>query len=157
MKRSAFMGGALLLASSMGYFVFSELEMEAKVQAANASDESLVALGEPIYRDHCASCHGAQLEGQPNWKVRKSDGRLPAPPHDESGHTWHHADEVLFRITKEGLSAIVAGYESDMPAYRDLLTDAEIWAVLAYIKSRWPQRIQSIQAGIDRKTKQGRN
>ena len=58
---------------------------------------------------------------------------------DESGHTWHHADRVLFAITKNGLVPPHAprDYESDMPAYGGKLSDDEIWAALAYIKSHW--------------------
>lgn len=58
-------------------------------------DSALVADGRKLYDQACASCHGAMLEGQPNWRQRKADGRLPAPPHDPSGHTWHHPDAVL--------------------------------------------------------------
>jgi mono/diheme cytochrome c family protein len=77
---------------------------------------------------------------------RKPDGRLPAPPHDASGHTWHHSDAQLFLITKKGLSAIAPGYESDMPAFGDKLSDAEITEVLEYIKSTWPERQRAYQA-----------
>lgn len=125
-----------------------------QVEQTELSDGSQVALGERVYREHCAACHGVGLEGQPNWQSRRPDGRLPAPPHDESGHTWHHADEVLFRITRDGVSAIVPGYESDMPAYAGILMDEEIWAALAFIKSRWPPRIQAIQDDIDRRSRQ---
>ena len=41
------------------------------------------------YQEYCASCHGVNLEGQANWRSRNQDGTLPAPPHDETGHTWH--------------------------------------------------------------------
>lgn len=119
---------------------------------ADPTDLNQVALGERVYSEHCAACHGTNLEGQPDWQSRRSDGRLPAPPHDESGHTWHHADEVLFRITKDGVAALVPGYESDMPAYGDILTDDEIWALLAFIKSRWPPVIQARQAEINRRS-----
>lgn len=115
-----------------------------------------VARGEHVYREHCAACHGADLEGQPDWQMRRPDGRLPAPPHNESGHTWHHADAVLFRVTKYGVSGLVPGYESDMPAYADVLTDEEIWAVLVFIKSRWPSAIQARQANINRRNEQPR-
>jgi mono/diheme cytochrome c family protein len=98
-----------------------------------------LALGQRIYAQHCAACHGAKLEGQPNWRQRLPNGRMPAPPHDESGHTWHHSDRVLFAITRNGLVPPYAppGYESDMPAFGGKLTDDEIRAVLAYIKSHW--------------------
>jgi mono/diheme cytochrome c family protein len=101
--------------------------------------------GHLLYQAHCASCHGANLEGQPHWKVRKEDGRLPAPPHDSSGHTWHHSDDALFRITKEGLAAIVPGYETDMPAFGETLTDDEIRTVLEFIKSTWSERERQFQ------------
>jgi mono/diheme cytochrome c family protein len=109
---------------------------------ASPRDAAKVALGEKVYAQHCASCHGAKLEGQPNWRERLPNGRLPAPPHDESGHTWHHPDFVLFAITKDGLVPPYAppNYESDMPAFVGKLSDDEIWAVLAYIKSHWRSR-----------------
>ena len=69
-------------------------------------------------------------------------GNFPAPPHDETGHTWHHADQWLFDIVKHGgKHHAPPRYRSAMPAYHDMLSDAEIWAVLAFIKSRWPTAI----------------
>ena len=69
---------------------------------------------------------------------------MPAPPHDETGHTWHHPDQQLFALTKYGPAALAGGgYESDMPAYESVLSDEEIWAVLSYLKSRWPAEVQS--------------
>ena len=98
-----------------------------------------IARGAIVYTQHCAACHGTQLEGQPEWRRRLPGGRLPAPPHDESGHTWHHPDEVLFAITKNGLVPPYApkDYASDMPAYAGKLSDDEIWSALAFIKSHW--------------------
>ena len=106
---------------------------------ANPSDPGQVALGAKVYAEHCAACHGAKLEGQPNWQQRLPNGRMPAPPHDESGHTWHHPQQVLFGITKFGLVPPFAppGYESDMPAFAGKLSDEDIWAALAFIKSHW--------------------
>lgn len=114
-------------------------------------DREKVALGARIYTENCASCHGAELEGQADWRRRRADGRLPAPPHDTSGHTWHHPDAQLFAITKYGPAALAGGdYESDMPAYAGVLSDEEIWAVLSYIKSRWPQQVQDRHDQISR-------
>jgi mono/diheme cytochrome c family protein len=116
---------------------------------ADPTDVAQVALGKSVYAANCASCHGANLEGQPDWRTRKPDGKLPAPPHDVSGHTWHHPDQVLFSITKEGLEKHApAGYASDMPAFGGVLTDEQIWAVLAFIESTWPPEIRSRQAAI---------
>ncbi|HRY27357.1 MAG TPA: cytochrome c [Geminicoccaceae bacterium] len=111
--------------------------------------------GEEIYAANCAACHGVNLEGEPGWQSRLPSDRLPAPPHDASGHTWHHPDGVLFRITKEGPAAVVGGnYESDMPSFGDVLSDDEIWAVLTFIKSRWPERERQLQAEMSRKEKE---
>lgn len=109
----------------------------------DADDREKVALGARIYAENCASCHGAELEGEADWRQRRADGRLPAPPHDASGHTWHHPPDQLFAITKHGPAALAGGgYQSDMPAYEGVLSDDEIWAVLSYIKSRWPETIR---------------
>ena len=109
------------------------------------ADAALVATGQQVYTKHCAACHGAALEGQPNWRERGPDGRLPAPPHDASGHTWHHPDDVLFRITKLGVAkaAGLQGYDSAMPAYEGVLSDSQIVAVLSWIKSRWPAEVRA--------------
>ena len=116
-----------------------------------ADDAQAVTQGRAIYEARCASCHGAQLQGQPNWQQRNASGRLPAPPHDATGHTWHHPDEVLFRITKHGVAkaANLPGYESDMPAFAGVHPDAEIIAVLSYIKSRWPERNRRAQEEVN--------
>lgn len=107
-------------------------------------DSAVLALGQKVYTAQCASCHGARLEGQPNWRERGPDGRLPAPPHDASGHTWHHPDELLFRITKHGVAkaANLKDYVSAMPAYDGVLSDAEIVAALSWIKAQWPADIR---------------
>jgi mono/diheme cytochrome c family protein len=108
-----------------------------------------LAQGQKLYAENCASCHGAKLEGEPNWMERKPDGRLPAPPHDASGHTWHHADPQLFGIVKNGVTPYAGpGYQSDMPAFKGILSDDEILAVLAYIKQTWPRDIQNQQRQI---------
>jgi S-disulfanyl-L-cysteine oxidoreductase SoxD len=107
-------------------------------------EPSVVRLGKQVYADSCASCHGNKLQGQVNWRKRDASGKLPAPPHNETGHTWHHNDSLLFDMTKLGLKAIAgADYKTDMPAYGQVLSDAEIIAVLSYIKSTWPEEIRT--------------
>jgi mono/diheme cytochrome c family protein len=104
-------------------------------------------LGRQLYAQHCAACHGARLEGQPNWRKPLPSGRMPAPPHDDSGHTWHHPDEVLFGITKHGLVPpyAPAGYQSDMPALGETLSDREIRSILAYIASHWSSEVLKLR------------
>ena len=115
-----------------------------------ADDPCQVALGRSVYAAHCAQCHGANLQGQPNWQHRQADGRLPAPPLSADGHGWHHPDDLLFGIAKRGMVANApAGYESDMRAFEGILTDEEIAAAIAFIKSTWPPHIRRQQERIN--------
>lgn len=111
-------------------------------------DPKQLALGQKVYVQQCAACHGSKLEGQPDWRRPLPSGRMPAPPHDDSGHTWHHSDAVLFGITKHGLVPPYAppGYQSDMPAFAGKLSDADIRAVLAYIASHWSGEVLKLRA-----------
>ena len=108
----------------------------AGAQTESTPEAADIAQGEDLYREYCAACHGADLEGQ--------------PPHDETGHTWHHPDGVLFDYTKLGGKAALAlqgvEFESGMPGFGDQLSDAEIWNIIAYIQSTWPERQRAIQA-----------
>ena len=115
---------------------------EAKIYL-NYKDADIVGLGKNVYAENCASCHGIALEGQANWRQRDADGYLLAPPHDETGHTWHHSDSYLFLMTKYGIEEMIGkSYPNNMPAYEGKLADEDIIAVLSYIKSTWPSRIQ---------------
>jgi len=131
----------IMLAAAVSLFLF----LKAPAPAPGHSN----AKGAALYAEHCAACHGANLEGQPNWRTRLPNGRLPAPPHDETGHTWHHPDDLLFAITKRGTTAMTTpDYKSDMRGFGDTLSDTQIWAVLDFIKSRWPEEIRQRQATI---------
>lgn len=137
----AAVAAALLLAAA-GWMLRSA---EPQRVMLRPDDLQVLAVGQRVYTAHCASCHGTKLEGQPDWRRPGADGRLPAPPHDASGHTWHHADEVLFNITKHGV-AKVAGlkdYQSAMPAYEGVLSDEQIVAVLSWIKAQWPPDVRA--------------
>lgn len=122
--------------------------------ADHALDGRDIAAGERLYAEHCASCHEAKLEGQPHWQIAGPDGVLPAPPHDETGHTWHHETQLLFDYVKLGgaetLRALgVEDVPSGMPAFGDAMSDNEIYDVLAFIRSTWPPRLQAIQRSRD--------
>ena len=116
-----------------------------------ADDLVVVQAGEKIYQAQCASCHGRYLEGQPDWRTRDANGFLPAPPHDATGHTWHHADDLLFEITKYGPSVVINddSYKTIMPAYQNILSDEDIVAVLSFIKNTWPEEQRSWQEEVN--------
>ncbi len=133
--------GGLALAGFAAAFVLAQPSDAVGLLAPD--DPGVVALGQDIYAANCAACHGVRLEGQPNWRMRGEDGLLPAPPHDASGHTWHHDDETLFILTKYGLAGLMENAPpSGMPAYEGVLSDEEIIAVLSFIKSTWPDELR---------------
>lgn len=146
---------AVAAAGVIAVLVAINLPVRESARLLRPDDAKLVALGQKVYATQCAACHGQGLEGQPNWRQRGADGRLPAPPHDASGHTWHHPDDVLFRITKYGVvkAADLKNYDSAMPAFEGRLSDDEIVAVLSWIKSQWPPEIR---ARLDRMNAQAR-
>lgn len=159
-------GATLVTGAAAGLLVVAIVAAVAQRGGEPGTVEGLTFLGEPVtaeqialgvdvYAETCAACHGANLEGQPDWRRRLDNGRMPAPPHDETGHTWHHSDRDLFTITKLGIEAIVPGYQSDMPAFGDVLSDAEIVAVLAFIKSSWPERQRAFQAEVTANDQRG--
>lgn len=112
-----------------------------------ALDKVEIAIGAEIYTDYCAECHGANLQGEADWKLQNEDGSFRAPPHDASGHTWHHSDDVLLEVIRLGGARLTEdiGGTSNMPAYGEILSEAQMQAVLTYIKSTWPKETQEIQ------------
>lgn len=149
--RTALVGGAAAIGVAVA--------VAAVLLAWPRDDPARTAAGRAVYDRHCASCHGAKLEGEPNWREKKPTGRMPAPPHDASGHTWHHPDSVLLGITKFGLvpgKYAPPGYESDMPGFGGVLADDEILAVIAYIKSAWPGEIHRAQSEANERAERSR-
>lgn len=150
MKRAALivLGVALIGAA---FLAFIQSSKEPQRVVLQPDDPEIVALGRKVYVANCAACHGAGLEGQPDWRSPGPDGLLPAPPHDETGHTWHHDGDTLFRLTKYGLAELIGdpAQPSNMPAYEGTLTDAEIVAALSYIKSTWPKNIRARHSKLE--------
>ena len=133
--------GVIVLTSAALLFYGTGIGTPLGIDVKNAKQ---VAQGKLLYAQECGSCHGMNLQGQTrNWRQRLPDGSLPAPPHNASGHTWHHADEILFEVTKFGrLKSARSTVRSNMPMFENKLSDEEIWAVLSFIKSTWPVEIR---------------
>lgn len=108
--------------------------------------------GEALYREHCASCHGLRLEGQPNWQSRNPDGLYPAPPHDQTGHSWHHGDQMLRDYVVLGGQAVLermgVRFRSGMPGFADRLDEGEVEAILDYLKANWTPEQRAYQAQV---------
>jgi mono/diheme cytochrome c family protein len=149
---------AIFIPTSLLFFgIIIYIIKDKNAQAAyilNPDNYDIVELGKTVYFQNCASCHGVKLEGQKDWMSRLPDGLMPAPPHDETGHTWHHSDKYLFMITKYGIEDIIGqNYANNMPAYENILSDKEIISVLSYIKSTWPNKVKKIHDQINDRQK----
>ncbi len=144
MKRSYFVLGSIaLVALGLAYLVTLPTETAEASITLKPNEPAVVSLGKQVYAQNCASCHGVALEGQTNWRQRDNDGYMPAPPHDETGHTWHHPDTYLFLMTKYGIEKMIGKtYPNNMPAYEDELSDEEIIAALSFIKSTWSNTVK---------------
>ena len=149
---------AIFIPTSLLFFgIIIYILKDKNAQAAyilNPDNYDIVELGKTVYFQNCASCHGVKLEGQKDWMSRLPNGLMPAPPHDETGHTWHHSDKYLFMITKYGIEDIIGQkYINNMPAYKNILSDEEIISVLSYIKSTWPNKVKKIHDQINDREK----
>lgn len=136
---------------ALGFFmlgIYRSSRFDRQPDQIDAFLETDLEIGERVYQAHCAACHGVDLEGEPEWKSPNPDGSFRAPPHDESGHTWHHSDRYLLERIQTGVATLDPATQrlSNMPAYGDQLSDEEIEAVLTFIKASWPPDIQEIQA-----------
>jgi len=114
----------------------------------DVNDNKLLTQGKKVYAKNCASCHGANLEGQANWREKDLNGLYPAPPQDDTGHSWHHADQYLIDSVTNGL--YLDGRPTNMPAYKNQLTEKEIISVLTFIKSAWSAEKRAIQKSIQK-------
>jgi mono/diheme cytochrome c family protein len=142
-------GAAIVVVVGVGYMSVFYSKSSGNMDSDSAI---MVAEGKVLYTENCAACHGANLKGQPNWQQRKADGTFPPPPQDETGHSWHHPDKVLFNIVKLGGKAVAPpGFKSAMPSFADKLSDKQIWETLSYIKSRWPKTIRIRQERINKR------
>lgn len=153
MKSRAYVGISILLIAYIASLGVYASKRQSVPNRLNSDDLALVKAGKAVYATNCAACHGAQLEGQPDWRRAGPDGRLPAPPHDETGHTWHHPDDYLIHVVDKGIVAGVdrpPDYQGNMPAFGGVLSRADTVAVLSYIKSTWPPDHRAWQEATNR-------
>jgi len=96
-----------------------------------------VTRGKEVYDANCATCHGPDAAGDPNWRKRDTDGFFPPPPLNGTAHAWHHP-LVWLNAT------ITNGGQARMPAWGDQLSAADIEATIAWFQSLWPEEIYAV-------------
>lgn len=158
---SKIFAGTLIIIAGLAYITTTPKTLQAQNPIALEPDNpQAVLIGSEIYKTACGSCHGPNLEGEINWRQPLPGGGFRAPPHDQTGHTWHHPDANLFYVTKLGREGFMAtymnqpGFKSDMPGFGDTYSDEEIIAVLSYIKSTWPAHIRAQHDQINKRSNQ---
>jgi mono/diheme cytochrome c family protein len=92
------------------------------VHTPDLRSAALVQRGALCYRDKCAQCHGAPGVGM--GEIGRSMQPLPGPLIDAASH-WKPRE--LYWITRHGIKM------SGMPAWEYRLSDAELWAVVAFV------------------------
>ncbi len=123
--------GLIVLAVILGVFLVSR---------GYARQTFSIQKGRQLYEEYCAVCHGDAGVGQDREHPRggrDKDGNRLAPALDGTGHSFHHPPSVLFRITHGG-SPDGSGA---MPSFGDRLTEDEIWSIIAYFQSLWPDKL----------------
>jgi mono/diheme cytochrome c family protein len=147
-QRNVLIGFGIVCLLALGVFAIRASSRSTAVDSGRAdpANPALVARGKQVYVTRCASCHASDLKGEQGWPERRPNGVMPASPLDQGGTAWQRGDQWLFTTIKQGGQATAPpGSSSSMPAFGGGLTDGDIWAVLSYIKSTWPQQIQDAQ------------
>lgn len=108
--------------------------------------EARIDAGSRIYASQCAACHGAKGEGRPDWERPDTSGEMPDPPHDSTGHTWKHADAMLYRIVRNGWrDPYNKTSRMTMPGFGQTLSPGEVRDVIAYLKTMWTPEQRKFQ------------
>jgi len=146
--KGRFLAVAIVIAALMtGGNLYWERYTNTTAVSADHANAAQVGLGRTLYQQHCAYCHGADLAGKPGWDGDYPDGKRPPMPLDGTGPIWRLSDHDLFDVTKFGGQPFSPpSYRNEMPAFEGQLADADIWAILAYMKSRWPEEVHRRQA-----------
>jgi mono/diheme cytochrome c family protein len=91
-----------------------------------AGDPKALATGKAVFKDKCSKCHGAAGLG---------DGPDADPDHREhmdltnTKHAEANTDGVVFSKVSNGRR------RPKMPAFKEELTEQQIWAVVAYVQT----------------------
>ena len=121
---------AVLVAAAL--FVITRVPaQDTQVEGIQSVSAETLARGATLFGETCAACHGASGEGHAT--------ALNAPALNGSEHTWHHSDEQIVGLIRQG--------GMQMPAVGADWSDADIEAVLAHVKAWWTPQQRETQPG----------
>jgi mono/diheme cytochrome c family protein len=100
-----------------------------KLKNPEPNNDETVEAGKKLYQRHCAPCHG------PNGKGDGGMALSGGTPSDLTDETWDYGstDGEIFTVIHDGVS-------SDMLAYKDKLSDKQIWQIVRYLRSIGPKK-----------------
>jgi mono/diheme cytochrome c family protein len=115
----------------------SNEQPESQRTGARQYDTNMLALGQRVFQNHCAVCHGPVGEAKPGWQKPGPDGKLQPPPLDDNGRTWRLSTSRIKQFIRQGSP----GGRGNMPAWQGKLTEQELDAVVTWITSLWSDAI----------------
>ncbi len=122
LKRWPFIIGSVVI------FSFGLLAMT--LVSAHGASKGDAAKGKEVFDTKCASCHGSTGKGD-----GPAAAALPTKPRDLSDASYVSTltDDHIFKTVKEGGAAV--GKSPLMPPWGSVLSEEDIWNVVAYIRS----------------------
>lgn len=91
-----------------------------------------IAQGQELYTINCASCHGDNADGS-----GAAGAALDPKPADLTATAKETEPNYQHWVISEGGAA--AGLSSSMVAYKGILSDDDIWKIVAYLDSTYGQ------------------
>jgi len=98
---------------------------------SNAGSKGDLSIGKKVYNKYCYYCHGT--EGRGDGAVAM--GLTPHPANFvNDAERMKKSDRELFESIAKGIHREIGGNELAMPQWNLILTEEEIWSVLAYVR-----------------------
>ncbi len=91
-------------------------------------DQAAIDAGKTLYTQNCETCHGTTGLGD-----GPAGASLDPKPGDLQKAYANTSDGFMFWVLSEGGSA--AGLSASMASYKGVLSEDEMWKILAYVKT----------------------
>jgi mono/diheme cytochrome c family protein len=121
-----------------------------QVSVMRNQDAAQIQRGRKLFVQNCATCHGNDAQGAPNWSQADAKGKYPPPPLNGTGHAWHHPKRALMTTIKYGTARL----GGSMPAWQGRLSEQDINDIIAWFQSQWPDEIYAAWQRMDQAPQQ---